>query len=316
MSYQNLSETNEKVALVRLASHIALWGNLFLASLKIGTGLLASSLAVLGDGIDSSTDVIIALMSLLVAGIIARPADRKHPWGHGRAETIATTILSFILFFAGAQLMLRAGERLFSLEDTRVPPPLVLVVTLCSILGKLLLAWSQMYLGKRANSAMLKANGKNMLGDVVISSGVLIGLALSILFHLPILDPLVAIGVGLWVIRAAISIFWEVNTELMDGNSDPELYQALFEAVRSVPGTVNPHRARMRRIAGLWDIDLDIEVNPELSVREAHLLASAVEQAIKERVDGVYDIMVHVEPEGEAESHPTEQYGLREGDER
>ncbi|MCX7655930.1 MAG: cation diffusion facilitator family transporter [Treponemataceae bacterium] len=306
---------NEKGKIVRRASLIALWGNLFLASLKIVTGLLVSSLAVLGDGIDSSTDVIIALMSFLVAGIITRPADRQHPWGHGRAETIATTILAFVLFFAGAQLILRAGEQLFSLGDTHVPSPVVLVVSLCSIGGKVLLAWSQIYLGKRAHSAMLRANGKNMLGDVVISSGVLLGLGLSILFQVPILDPLVAIGVGLWVIRSAISIFWEVNTELMDGNGEPELYQALFEAVRSVPGTVNPHRARMRRIAGLWDIDLDIEVHPELSVREAHHLASAVERAIKERVDGVYDIMVHIEPEGEADRHPLEQYGLREGDE-
>jgi divalent metal cation (Fe/Co/Zn/Cd) transporter len=95
----------------------------------------------------------------------------------------------------------------------------------------------------------------------------------------------------------------------MDGGSGKEFYRAVFEAVHSVPGAGNPHRARMRRIAGLWDIDLDIEVDPALTIQEAHAIASHVEQAIKGRVEGVYDIMVHVEPAGNRES---EGFGLRE----
>jgi divalent metal cation (Fe/Co/Zn/Cd) transporter len=101
----------------------------------------------------------------------------------------------------------------------------------------------------------------------------------------------------------------EANAELMDGGSGKEFYRAVFEAVHSVSGAGNPHRTRMRRIAGFWDIDLDIEVDPALTIREAHAIASEVEQAIKERVEAVYDIMVHVEPAGNRE---TEGYGLHE----
>ena len=159
---------------------------------------------------------------------------------------------------------------------------------------------------------MLKANGKNMVSDVVISSGVLVGVGLSIILNRGFIDPLIAILVGLWVIRSSISIFLEANMELMDGSSDTAPYTAVFNAVRTVPGTINPHRTRMRRIAGLWDIDIDIEVDPELKVREAHLIASQVERAIKDSVEGVYDIVVHIEPAGEEENHDMEQYGLRE----
>jgi cation diffusion facilitator family transporter len=305
---------NNKANLIKTASIIAMAGNAVLALLKIIVGLLAGSLAVVGDGIDSSTDVIIAMMSLIVAGIIARPADAEHPWGHGRAETIATTILAFILFFAGGQLIIRSVTSIFSGAVTEAPAPLALAVTGFSILGKLSLAWSQYYFGKRADSAMLRANGKNMVGDVVISSGVLLGVGLSIMFNIGILDPIVATLVGLWVIRSSVSIFLEANMELMDGSSDTAPYTAVFNAVRTVPGTINPHRTRMRRIAGLWDIDIDIEVDPEMKVREAHHIASQVERAIKDSVEGVYDIVVHIEPAGEADKHEEEQYGLRESE--
>jgi cation diffusion facilitator family transporter len=303
-----------KARLIKTASIIAMAGNALLALLKITIGLVAGSLAVVGDGIDSSTDVIIAMMSLIVAGIIARPADAEHPWGHGRAETIATTVLAFILFFAGGQLIIRAFTSIVSGAHSEVPAPLALFVTVFSILGKLGLAWSQYYFGKRADSAMLKANGKNMVGDVVISSGVLIGVGLSIVLKIGILDPIIAILVGLWVIRSSVSIFLEANMELMDGSSDTAPYTAVFNAVRTVPGTINPHRTRMRRIAGLWDIDIDIEVDPELKVRDAHRIACQVERAIKESVEGVYDIVVHIEPAGESDQHVKEQFGLRESE--
>ena len=305
---------DQRIRLIRTASLIALFGNGLLAILKISVGFWAGSLAVVGDGIDSSTDVVISLISLIVAGIIARPADAEHPWGHGRAETVATTALAFILFFAGGQLILNAAGALLSKTEQAVPDAAAIAVTLFSILGKIALAWSQYHFGKKAGSAMLRANGKNMASDVVISAGVLAGLALSILTGKAFIDAAVAVLVGLWVIKAAVGIFLEANTELMDGSADTDPYAAVFTAVRSVPGAGNPHRTRMRRIAGLWDIDIDIEVNPTMTVRRAHEIACAVERAIKERVEGVYDIVVHVEPEGEAANHEAERFGLSEGE--
>jgi cation diffusion facilitator family transporter len=307
-----LPVNSQRVRLIRTASVTALVGNTVLAGIKIAAGVTAGSLAVLGDGIDSSVDVLIAVMSLVVARIIARPADRGHPWGHGRAETVATALLSCSLFFAGAQLILNSGTSLLAGGVREVPSPAALAVTLVSIAGKLLLAWSQYLFGKKADSAMLRANAKNMTGDVILSAGVLLGLALTMITGLGVIDSAAAILVGLWVIKSAVGIFMEVNAELMDGSSGPEFYRALFDAVHSVAGAGHPHRARMRRIAGLWDIDLDIEVDGALTVSEAHRIATRVERAIKARVEGVYDIMVHVEPLGDSKKHSGEGYGLRE----
>ncbi len=311
-----MSAEIDRGTLLRRASLIALFGNAILALVKIGTGIWAGSLAVLGDGIDSSTDVVIAGLSLFVAGVVARPADSDHPWGHGRAETVATTALAFILFFAGGQLVLSGLGNLFRPEPLRIPDPAALVVTAVSMAGKGFLAWTQFHYGRRADSAMLRANGKNMAGDILISAAVLTGLFLAVAAGIPAADPMAAVLVGLWVVRNAFGIFREANLELMDGNADTSLYTLLFDAVRAVPGAGKPHRARMRRIAGAWDIDLDIEVDGAMTVRDSHELAGAVEREIRLRVENVLDIVVHVEPAGASgsESHEGgEGYGLDEG---
>jgi cation diffusion facilitator family transporter len=303
------TERLKKARIIRIASLTALFGNLALALAKIGTGTYAGSLAVIGDGIDSSMDVLIAIMTLVVARIISRPADEGHPWGHGRAETVATALLSFVLFFAGAELILNSVRNIIWGVEKEVPSLAALIVTVISIVVKLLLAWSQYLFGKKANSLMLKANAKNMSADVLLSAGVLAGLGLSMFFKIGVIDSWAAALVGLWVIKSALGIFWEANAELMDGGSGRDHYREVFEAANSVEGVEKPHRVRMRRIAGLWDIDIDIEVPPNKTVIEAHWIAFNVEKAIKDRVENVYDIMIHVEPTGNVED---ESFGLSE----
>ena len=300
---------DDRSRIIRTASLAALFGNIVLAIMKIGTGIYAGSLAVIGDGIDSSIDVLIAIMTLIVAQIISKPADENHPWGHGRAETVATTLLSCILFFAGAQLILNSGREILHGTVREAPSLPALFVTVISIMVKLLLAWSQYLFGKKANSPMLKANAKNMSADVLLSGGVLIGLGLSMFFNIGVIDSWAAVLVGIWVLKSALSIFLEANTELMDGGSNTVYYQQIFDAVNSVKEAGKPHRLRIRRIAGLWDIDIDIEVSPNITVTEAHQIARKVEKAIKNRVENIYDIMVHVEPAGNLEK---EGFGLSE----
>jgi len=299
---------DDRAGLLRKASVIALVGNAALAAAKLTVGAISGSLAVLGDGIDSSTDVVIAIVTLFTARVVDKPGDREHPYGHARAETMATTILSFVVFFAGAQLFARTAKALLSGEAAAMPSRIAIYVTVASILGKLALSWSQFHYGKKAGSAMLVANGKNMRSDVVISASVLAGLAFTYILGLPILDRVAALLVSIWIVKVAVGIFLETNTELMDGVSDGELYSSLFAAVSSVPGAGNPHRARIRHHGALLIIDLDIEVDRELSVGQAHRIAIQVESAIKASMADVYDVIVHVEPAGNSEEG--ERYGL------
>jgi cation diffusion facilitator family transporter len=305
----------DKTKYIRAAALIALAGNAALAALKVCVGIFSGSGALVADGVDSSADVLISLITLFVVRVISKPADREHPWGHGRAETVATALLSFVLFFAGAQLIFNSVARMFSGVSQTVPSIGAMGAAIVSIAGKVLLAYSQYVFGRWADSAMIKANAKNMAGDALISSGVLAGLAVSRVTGSGAADTAIASLIGLCVIKTAINVFMEANLELMDGSAGTEQYRLVFDAVRSVEGAGNPHRTRMRRVAGFWDIDIDIEVNPHITVDNAHAIACRVEHAIKARLDNVYDIVVHVEPSGdsvEGESFGLSETGMKE----
>ncbi|MDR3311585.1 MAG: cation diffusion facilitator family transporter, partial [Spirochaetaceae bacterium] len=206
-----------RTRLIALAGWVALYGNLALAAGKLAVGIRAQSLAVIGDGLDTAADVVIAVMTLLVSRVISRPADAGYPWGHGRAETAATVVLSFIIFLAGASLAQRAIGQFRSGALSPVPGMLPLVVTGVSIAGKYLLSLSQDFFGKKAGSSMILANGVNMRSDIIISASVLAGLLLSRVFRLPVLDPVTAFLVSLWIMKSGVAVFLEGSTELMDG---------------------------------------------------------------------------------------------------
>ena len=125
----------DRTAILRRASLIALVGNAVLAAAKLVVGAISGSMAVLGDGIDSSTDVVVAIVALFTSRIVGMPGDREHPYGHTRAETVATTILSFVVFFAGAQLLFRSASSLIAGEASALPSRLSIYVTVASIAG-------------------------------------------------------------------------------------------------------------------------------------------------------------------------------------
>lgn len=301
--------SREKI-LIR-TSWISTIGNAVLSVSKIIVGLLAGSLAVLGDGIDSATDVIISVVMIFTARIMSRPPSKKYVFGYEKAESIATKILSLVIFYAGMQMLLSSVESIFSDEVKEIPSAIAIYVTVFSIAGKLLLALYQYKQGKKINSSMLTANAINMRNDVIISSGVLLGLIFTFIFKLPILDSITGLIISLFIIKSSISIFMDSNVELMDGVKDVNIYNKIFEAVEKVPGAGNPHRVRSRMIGNLYNITLDIDVDPQMTLMQAHEIADAVEKSIENSIDNVYDILVHVEPAGKCQTD--EKFGIDKG---
>jgi cation diffusion facilitator family transporter len=289
-------------------SWISVLGNAVLSLLKIIVGLVSGSLAVLSDGLDSASDVVTSLVILVATPIISRPPNSRYVYGQEKAENVASTILSFVIFFMGCQMFITAAKRIWSMEVTEIPSMLAIWITIISIIGKLLLSWYQFHQGKRADSSMLKANAVNMRNDVIISGGVLLGLTCTFILKLPILDPIIALLISIYIIWSAIGIFKDANLVLMDGLSDTSIYKKIIKAVEKVPGAHNPHRIRSSQIGNMYNIVLDIEADSQLSLKQAHHIAQEVEDSIKESIDNVYDIVVHVEPLGD--KHCEERYGI------
>lgn len=301
-------KSNDKL-LIR-ASWISTIGNAILSAAKIIIGFTAGSLAVLGDGIDSATDVAISIVMIFTARIMSRPPSKQYAFGYEKAEGIATKVLSIIIFYAGIQMLISSIRCLFSEEAKVLPTSIAIYVTIFSIIGKLLLASYQYRQGKRINSSLLMANAVNMRNDVIISTGVLIGLVFTFVLKLPILDTITGLIISLFILRSSIKIFMDSSVELMDGVKDMNIYDTIFTAVQKVPGAGHPHRVRSRMIGNLYIITLDIEVDPDITVMQGHEIAEDVENSIKDSVKNVYDIIVHVEPAGR--SQVGEKFGVDE----
>ena len=299
LTQQTILTQEARTRLVRTASFIALGGNLLLCILKLAAGFITGSLAVLGDGLDTATDVGIAVMAVLVSFIINKPSDSRYPWGRQRAETIASMALAFIIIFAGFQLLTASINKLIQVyrgSALLMPQRIAMIVTGVSIVGKLLLALNQYLMGKKAQSLMILANARNMVNDIVISASVFIGFVISLIFHAPYFDPIIALLVSCLIMKSGITLFIELNVELMDGNTNQQVYEQLFAAVATVPQVKNPHRARIRKMANLWDIDLDIEVDGSMPVSDAHLIAEKTSAVIRNTLGNVYDVVIHIEP--------------------
>jgi len=292
------------------ASHISIAGNAVLAVLKISVGLFAGSLALVADGIDSASDIITSLITLYAAYIVARPPDIKYPYGYHKADTLATKFLSFIIFFAGAQLAVSSFGQLIDPVTRSIPDKISLYIVVVSIFGKLLLSWYLHKTGKLVDSAMLIANARNMKNDVVISVSVLLGLIFTFVFELPLIDTLKALAVSFYIMFIAFRIFMETNRELMDGVDSPEIYRQILTAVKSIKGATNPHRIRVRKMANQYMIVLDIEMEGDITLNEAHDIGEKVENEIKRVVPKVYDVILHIEPIGNLEPH--EVFGVSE----
>ena len=300
--------------LIIQASWVSIIGNALLAVLKIVLGFISGSLAVVADGIDSASDIVTSAITLVTARLLAKPPNIKYPYGYEKADAIATKVLSFVIFFAGAQLAIATTRRIFLSETFEMPGKLAIIITVISIFGKIFLAFYLKKKGEEASSSMLLANGKNMQNDIVISVSVLLGLIFIYYLKLPVIDIILALAVSFWIMWSGIQIFLKTNIELMDGMKDPELYCELFNAVKKVEGAHNPHRVRLRKLGNLHMISMDLEVESTMTVKDAHDVAKNVEDEIKATIPNVYDIVVHIEPLGNKEQG--EKFGLREGDVR
>lgn len=308
LTMPSTSKSRDKI--LQKVSWINTIGNVLLSLAKIIVGIISGSLAVLGDGIDSATDVVISVVMIFTARIMSLPPSGKYVFGYEKAEGIATKVLSMVIFYAGIQMLISSAKSLFTGESKEMPAVIAIYVTLFSIIGKLLLSVYQYRQGKKIESPMLIANARNMQNDVIISVGVLVGLFFTFILRMPILDSVTGLLISLFIIKSAITIFMDSNVELMDGVKDMSVYNKIFDAVKRVPGASNPHRVRSRQIGNLYMIALDVEADGSITLNEAHALAEQVEQSIRDVVENVYDIVVHVEPRGHCTEN--EKFGVDE----
>lgn len=266
-----------------------------LVALKLVVGLLAHSLGLVAEAAHSATDVVAGLLTFFAVGVAARPADREHPFGHGKAEHLSALGESAALVAASVLIAVESILRLSSGSAQRVNASwYVLAVVVLVIAVDAARALVSRRAARRERSPALAANALHFTLDMVGSGAVLMGLIL-VRAGYPGADSVAALLVAALVLFSAGRLMRGSVRVLMD--SAPDAAQATArEAIESIQETVSLRRLRMREAGGRHFADVVVGVEPDAAVARGHAVASAIEEAIERELPGS-DVVVHVEPD-------------------
>jgi len=267
-----------------------------LAAIKITAGLMGHSYAVVADGLESAGDVFASGLVLLGLTLAAKPADWNHPYGHGRAETVSGLFVGFMLAFVGLGIAVTALRHVGAVT----PPPADYVVwpLIASALAKSVLSGVKFHVGKRIRSTALMADAWNDSVDILSAMAALVAVSLTLVapHRFPSADHWGAFAVGLIVIFTGLRVTRDTTLQLMDTMPDSATMANVRNVARSVPGVRGVEKCYARKTGLQYHVDLHLEVDPEITVRESHDIATHVRIVIKETLPWVADVLVHVEP--------------------
>jgi|SRR5579883_1860496 len=267
-----------------------------LAVLKIVAGIHGHSTAVVADGLESASDVFASGFVLLGLTVAAKPADEEHPYGHGRAETLTGLLIGLGLTAGGALICFGSIQHLGAPHEglaSWVVWPLVV-----SLIAKAILATYKFRAGRKIDSDALKADAWN---DAVDTLSALVALGAAGIY---LLDParfadadrFGGFLVGLIVIGVGVRVARETALQLMDTMPDDRHMEQIRAAAATVPGALGVEKCFARKTGLRYHVDLHLEVDANMTVRQSHEIAHDVRLRIMERLPWVADVLVHVEP--------------------
>ncbi|MBS4178449.1 cation diffusion facilitator family transporter [Lederbergia citrea] len=271
---------------------ISIFAYILLSVLKIFIGNMANSEALKADGFNNATDIIASIAVLIGLRLSQKPPDEDHPYGHWKAETVASLVASFIMIAVGIQVLYGAISSVFSVKQES--PNLISAWTgmFSSVVMYMVYRYNR-NLGKKINSQAVMAAAKDNLSDAWVSIGAVIGIIGS-QFNLPWLDPVTAVIVGLLICKTGWDIFRKASHDLTDGYDEEQLgiYRKSILKIQGVKGIKD---IRARKYGSNSVVDVVIIVNSKLFIGAAHDISERVEEVLMEEHD-VFEVHVHVEP--------------------
>ena len=279
--------------------------NIILTILKIIAGILGRSAAMVADGIHSLSDLLSDIVVLVFTHISSKGKDKKHSFGHGKFETLATLIVSVILVAAGARLMADGIRSIIEVTNGKIipaPGSIALWAAIISIISKEILYHATIRTAKRANSPVVIANAWHHRSDALSSVGALAGIGGAMILgdKWTILDPIASCCISIAIIVVAIKMALPSLAELLETSLPDEIEKDIINIANSVKGVDDIHELKTRRNGISYIIDAHIVVNPHISITEAHNIATDVENAIREKYGNETQINIHIEPDQES----------------
>ncbi len=270
---------------------------LSLGLIKLAAGHFGHSAALVADAVHSLGDALLSGAVWAVFHWAERPADPEHPYGHARAEAVAGSSISLLLILSS---VIAGGQALRAFTSPHPEPPsaFTLIVAVASFVTNETLYRFNRRVARRTGSAALAATAWDQRLDALTAVGILLALAAARIGgpDWAAADPIAGLSVAAVIFFAGGRLFRDSVNELMDAQADPAIVGSVRRVAETVAGVTGVEKLLVRKAGLEFFVDVHIEVNPEVTVREGHAIAHAVKDRIKDQVTAVKDVLVHIEP--------------------
>lgn len=275
--------------------------NFLLLIFKFVAGIVGHSSAMIADAVHSLSDFVTDIIVLGFVHISSKPKDENHDYGHGKYETLATSIIGIFLLFVGIGIFWDALNKIiFVIRGGRLPSPgmIALVAAAVSIVVKEVLYRITKTIGARVNSQAVIANAWHHRSDAFSSLGTLVGIGGAILLgpRWTVLDPIAAVLVSIFIVKVAIRLMLPAVNDLLEKSLSKETEDEILAIVDEVEGIRFPHNLLTRRIGNNYAIEMHVRMNGSMPVAEAHQKTREIETKLRERFGPATHVAVHVEP--------------------
>jgi cation diffusion facilitator family transporter len=301
---QDAPASDNRQGVTRRVALVGMSVNIFLTIAQIIGGILTHSQALVADAMHTLSDLVGDIVVLFASHHAAKDADDKHPYGHGRIETLATVILGLLLGGVAVAIFMRAWERLSGDAPLTAPEPAAMAIAALAIIGKEGLYHYTVHVAKRINSPLLKASAWHHRSDAISSVLVLLAIGGAQL-GFPWLDSVAAILVAAMIFYMAIQLILESTSELVDTGLEPQEVQDIRDFICAINGVENVHLLRTRRMGGRVLADTHLQVDGRISVSEGHHIGETVMYRLRRKFPSISDVVIHIDPEDDETVHPS-----------
>lgn len=275
--------------------------NMVLLVMKFAAGILGHSAAMIADAVHSLSDFLTDIVVLAFVKLSTKPADNDHDYGHGKYETIATSIIGMALVVVAVMLGWNGAEKIIQViqgEKLESPGLIALVAAVASIMLKEWVFRITRKVAREVNSQALEANAWHHRSDALSSIGTAIGIGGALLLgnNWAVLDPLAAIIVSVMIFITAFRLLRQASGELLEESLPKETENKIEQIVYQDSLVSDVHNLHTRRIGSIIAIEMHLRLPGDISLRESHIHATEIEKRLREEFGAGTHIMLHIEP--------------------
>lgn len=279
------------------AATVAISANCILTVLNIIVGIMAGSYALVSEGAHTLSDVATSVIAYIGFYIGQKPADAEHPIGHGRAEAISGLVIVIFLVIIAWEIMRGAVEKIFNPALITVPSTLAAIMAVFGIFVNLSVSNYIIELGKQIKSPAIVADGKHQRTDIFSSIAILVGVVVSNMGY-PILDPIIALVIGLLILKTAYEITKENIDNIMGRVPSEDFIKQIKIVAEKAPEAKNAHNIKVDYLGAYATVALHIELDGNMTLDESHEIVHTVQNNIIKEIPEVKYVLVHACPIG------------------